>query len=162
MIIPRTGGLDIKVVDEKTEKPVPDAVVEIVTPDGEKIQLKTDRNGMITKFAETTPDGKYTARVGSYQITVVKVPEGYSVTTGQTKTETVVEGELRHHIAKIATAETTTEKTTESTTSQKTTTKTDTNAKTADEADIAGVAGLMLLSVVAVVAIIRRKKEDEE
>ena len=162
LIIPRTGGLDIKVVDEKSEKPVPDAVVEIVTPDGEKIQLKTDRNGMITKFSETTPDGKYTARVGSYQITVVKVPEGYSVTTGQTKTETVVEGELRHHIAKIATAETTTEKTTESTTSQKTTTKTDTNAKTADEADIAGVAGLMLLSVAAVVAIIRRKKEDEE
>ncbi|MBQ8951165.1 MAG: hypothetical protein IJ065_08455, partial [Eubacterium sp.] len=177
-ISPKTGGLDIQVLDEKTLEPVVNAVVEIKTPDGAKVEITTDQNGMINKFVEKDKNGNYTAKVGEYDITVIKVPEGYSVTTGQTKTETVVEGEVKHHVAKIDTAKnsTDTDTTNKNNTNKDTsknnnttvnnnknsTKKTDTNAKTADEADIAGVAGLMLLSLAAVVEIIRRKKEDEE
>ena len=174
-IKPLTGGLDIQVVDEKTSKPVENATVEVKTPDGVTVELITDQNGMINKFTEKDKNGNYTAKVGEYDITVTKVPEGYSVTTGQTKSETVVEGEVKHHIAKIAaTNKTTVTDTNNQTNNNKTNTnnntnnnktntkKTDTNAKTGDAADIAGVTGLMLLSLAAVVAVIRRKKEDEE
>ena len=177
-ISPKTGGLDIQVLDEKTLEPVVNAVVEIKTPDGAKVEITTDQNGMINKFVEKDKNGNYTAKVGEYDITVIKVPEGYSVTTGQTKTETVVEGEVKHHVAKIATAKnsTDTDTTNKNNTNKDTnknnnttvnnnknsTKKTDTNAKTADEADVAGVAGLMIISLAAVAVIVRRKKEDEE
>ena len=113
---------------------------------------------MINKFAEKDSTGKYTAIIGSYKITVVKVPEGYSVTTGQTKTEIVEENKLKHHIAKIAK----TDKTTEATTESSTRSRTDRNARTADATDIAGLAIVMLISMVGAGWIIRRKKEDEE
>ena len=164
-IAPKTGGLDIKVIDEKTEKPVPNATVEVITPDGTKVVLTTDENGMITKFAEKDATGKYTAKVGEYKITVTKVPEGYSVTTGQTKIETVVEGEVKHHIAKIATAtkKVITDTTSTNTTNKTNTTKkTDTNAKTGDATSVAGIMALMLLALCGIGFIIRRKKEDEK
>ena len=164
-IAPKTGGLDIKVVDEKTGAPVYNATVEVITPDGTKVILTTDKDGMITKFAEKDATGKYTAKVGEYKITVTKVPEGYSVTTGQTKIETVVEGEVKHHIAKIATATKTviTDTTSTNTTNKTNTTKkTDTNAKTGDATSVAGIMALMLLALCGIGFIIRRKKEDEK
>ena len=164
-IAPKTGGLDIKVVDEKTGAPVYNATVEVITPDGTKVILTTDKDGMITKFAEKDATGKYTAKVGEYKITVTKVPEGYSVTTGQTKIETVVEGEVKHHIAKIATAtkKVITDTTSTNTTNKTNTTKkTDTNAKTGDATSVAGIMALMLLALCGIGFIIRRKKEDEK
>ena len=162
-IAPKTGGLDIKVVDEKTGEPVEKATVEVVLPDGSKMELITDKEGMITKFAEKDATGKYTAKIGEYKITVTKVPEGYSVTTGQTKTETVVEGEVKHHIAKIATTKkSTVTETTNKTDKTNTTKKTDTNAKTGDATAVAGILALMIMSLAGIGFIIRRKKEDEK
>ncbi len=165
-IAPRTGGLDITVLDEKTEKAVPDAKVEVVTPDGTKYELITDKNGMITKFAEKDATGKYTAKVGEYKITVTTVPEGYTVTTGQTKSETVEEGKVKHHVAKIAPSKkitiTDTKTDTTKTNTKTDTKKTDTNAKTGDVTSVAGILAMMIISLAAIGFIIRRKKEDEK
>ena len=97
-----TGGLIITVIDEKTGNPVPGATVEVEKPDGTKETLVTDGNGQITKYTEKDTNGHYTSPTGDYKITVVKVPDGYSVTTGKTETKTVIVGTVVEHIAKIA------------------------------------------------------------
>ena len=102
-IAPKTGGLDIKVIDEKTKKPVPGATVEVTYPDGTVHSFTTDENGMVTELSKKV-NGKYTALVGTYKIKVTKVPEGYTVKTGVETEETIVEDELKHHVAEIATA----------------------------------------------------------
>ena len=97
----KTGGLIITVIDEKTGGPVPDATVEIVKPDGTMDTLKTDKNGQITRYADKDKDGHYKYPIGEYKITVIGVPDGYSVTTGQTETKTTEIGKVVEHIAKI-------------------------------------------------------------
>ena len=96
-----TGGLLITVLDEKTDKPVPGAEVEVKKPDGSTEILVTDENGQITKFTEKDKDGHYKAPIGEYKIIVVKVPEGYSVTTGKTETKVIEVGKVVEHVAKI-------------------------------------------------------------
>ena len=97
----KTGGLLITVLDEKTNEPVPNAEVEVVKPDGTKETLTTDKNGQVTKFTEKDSDGHYKAPIGDYKITVVKVPDGYNVTTGKTEIKTTEVGKVVEHIAKI-------------------------------------------------------------
>ncbi len=102
-IAPKTGGLDIKVIDEKTKKPVEGATIEVTYPDGSVHTFITDKDGMVTELSKKK-DGHYTARTGEYQIKIVKVPDGYSVKVGETTTEIIEEGKLKHHVAEIATA----------------------------------------------------------
>ena len=99
-----TGGLDILVRDEKTKGPVKGATVEVIYPDGSTHTFITDSEGMVTELTKTDDKGRYLAKTGDYKITVIKVPEGYTVTTGQTKIETVERNLIKHHIAEIATA----------------------------------------------------------
>ena len=100
-IAPKTGGLDITVVDENTEKPVPGAVVEVVYPDGSTHTFTTDEEGRIDELIRKNDKGRYTAKIGTYKITVIRVPDGYKVTTGETKEVTVEQDKEKHHIAKI-------------------------------------------------------------
>ncbi len=113
-IVSSTGGLKIKVLEEGTNREVPDATVVVEAPEGvkfpdgsTKITAVTDKNGNITTY--TGADGKtydLTSGLtpGDYKITVTKVPAGYQVTTGETKTKKVVKDEVAEHVALIATS----------------------------------------------------------
>ncbi len=113
-IVSSTGGLKIKVLEEGTNREVPDATVVVEAPEGvkfpdgsTKITAVTDKNGNITTY--TGSDGKtydLTSGLtpGDYKITVTKVPAGYQVTTGETKTKKVVKDEVAEHVALIATS----------------------------------------------------------
>ena len=113
-IVSSTGGLKIKVLEEGTNREVPDATVVVEAPEGvkfpdgsTKITAVTDKNGNIT--TNTGADGKtydLTSGLtpGDYKITVTKVPAGYQVTTGETKTKKVVKDEVAEHVALIATS----------------------------------------------------------
>ncbi len=144
----KTGGLDIQVVDEKTGKPVPKAIVKILLPDGSTEELTTDDDGMILKYLETDEYGRYKSKPGDYEITVIKVPEGYSVTTGKTEKVTVVVGEVAHHIAKIAKNE------------DKKSETTDKTSFTGDDTHILVLAMLAVLAAAGFVML--RKREEEE
>ena len=129
-ILPKSGGLKVKVVEEGTNREVPNATVEIEAPSGTtfpdgstKIIVTTDEHGNVTGYKDKS--GKFIDLTtgltpGDYKITVTKVPEGYKVTTGKTEVVTVKPGEVAEHLALIGTAEKkdeqTTEKTTETTT----------------------------------------------
>ena len=139
-IAPKTGGLDIKVIDQKTKAPVPNATVEVTYPDGTVHEFKTDKDGMIRDLAEKK-NGKYTAKVGTYKIKVTKVPEGYSVKTGVETTETIEVDTLKHHVAEIATA---TEKT----------------VQTGDDTPIALLIMLMLMSAAGAAYVVIRKRRE--
>lgn len=137
-ILPKSGGLKVKVVEEGTNREVPNATVEIEAPSGTtfpdgstKIIVTTDEHGNVTGYKDKS--GKFIDLTtgltpGDYKITVTKVPEGYKVTTGKTEVVTVKPGEVAEHLALIGTAEKkdeqTTEKTTETTTQQTTETTT--------------------------------------
>ncbi len=113
-IVSSTGGLKIKVLEEGTNREVPDATVVVEAPEGvkfpdgsTKITAITDKNGNITTY--TGADGKtydLTSGLtpGDYKITVTKVPAGYNVTVGETKTCKVVKDEIAEHVALIATS----------------------------------------------------------
>lgn len=75
------GKLTVTVYDEKTGDVVPDATVEITTPDGTKKEYKTDENGKIVID---------NAQPGDYVVETVEVPSGYEVTLGKKETATVV------------------------------------------------------------------------
>ena len=147
-IVISTGGLDIQVVEEGgDERPVPGAKVKVVTPDGEEFILTTDEDGYIRKFSEKDEDGDYTAKTGEYKITVIEVPEGYKVTVGETKIETVERGRLKFHQAKIQK------------TSSNTDERTPDSPKTGDDNHMLM---LMLLAAVSMAGmIVFRKKENE-
>ena len=90
----KTGNLEITVRDEETGEPVPGAVVEIKKPDGSSDEHTTNADGKIV--IEDTP-------VGDYDVVVNEVPDGYEVTTGESDSVTVVEGETTSHIVEIKT-----------------------------------------------------------
>ncbi|MBR0146091.1 MAG: LPXTG cell wall anchor domain-containing protein, partial [Eubacterium sp.] len=139
----KTGGLDIKVVDEVTKKPVEGATVEVEYPDGSVKTFVTDKDGMVTELSKQV-DGRYTAKIGTYKITVTKVPEGYKVTTGKTVEEVIEVDQLKHHVAEIATA-----------------TKKDTNTvQTGDSTPIALFIGMMIFSAAGAAFVISRKRKN--
>ena len=88
------GNLIITVTEVETGREVPGATVEVVYPDGTVKTYTTDEKGQIT--IKDIP-------VGDYSITVKKVPEGYSVTTGEAAICTVTAGATAEHEAKIVT-----------------------------------------------------------
>ena len=96
-----TGGLIITVIDQKTGKPVPNALIEITKPDGSKEQVRTDENGQIKKYAEKDGDGRYKSETGEYKIKVIEVPDGFSVIEGEETKIKVEPGKVKEHIAKI-------------------------------------------------------------
>ena len=141
-IAPRTGGLEIKVIDEKTKKPVPGATVEIEYPDGTIHTFTTDDEGMITELSKQE-NGRFTAKIGTYKIKITKVPEGYTVTVGKVMEETIEEGKLKTRIAEIATA-----------------TRDQHTVQTGDSTPIALFIGMMILSAAGAAFIISRKRKN--
>ena len=113
-----TGWLSVYVEEELTGRPVPEAVVEVTDEDGNVYTITTRTDGQIDvdkillngkKITVNTDDqltdenGKFYIRVpaGKYTTKVVKVPEGYDVTVGETGDVTVPENDKGRHEAKI-------------------------------------------------------------
>ena len=181
-IIPKTGGLKVQVLEEGSNREVPNATVEIEAPEGvtfpdgsTKITAVTDEHGWVTSYKDkngNTIDITSGLIPGDYKVTVVKVPEGYKVTTGETKTVTVKKGEVAEHKALIATAATKEVEeqktvTTPSTPSTPSTTtpaapstpqKTTSVVNTSDTMNMVPVIVIMIISLIAVAFIIIRKR----
>ena len=134
------GNLIITVVEEETNRVVPGAEVEVKYPDGSTVTYITDEKGQIT--LTDVP-------VGGYSIVVKKVPEGYTVTTGETAICTVTAGATTEHEAKIVTK---TDSTTEST-SENTAVKTD------DPTQTTPFIFAMLVSIAGMIFFVGRKKK---
>ena len=118
------GAFTVKVVEEETGTPVPNATIEITKPDGTTETVTTDENGEV--IVTNLPDGE------EYTYKVVKVPDGYDVKTGGTDKVTIEKGKTidkREEIAPKA------EPKTDATTEEKTTTEeqTTTAEKTTEE-----------------------------
>ena len=170
-IIPKTGGLKVKVLEEGTNREVPNATVEIEAPEGStfpdgstKITVTTDEHGNVTSY--TDKNGKTTDLTtgltpGDYKITVTKVPDGYKVTTGKTETVTVKKGEVAEHVALIATSDTKpeTEVTPPTTTTTPTPEKNTTVVNTGDSMNVVPIVALMIVSLIASIVIIIRKRK---
>lgn len=86
------GKLLIKVQDEKTGKPVPDAKVAVKDSSGRTETYTTDANGKI-KISKIV--------VGKTKITVTKVPLGYTVKTNKSKIVNVVKNKTTKETVKI-------------------------------------------------------------
>ena len=142
-----TGGLDIKVIDEKTKEPVQNATVEIIYPDGSTHTFITDKDGMITELTKKDENGHYLAKTGLYKITVIRVPEGYTVSTGQTKEEIVEEDQVKHHVAEIITTDSSTRRPPQ-----------DKTAQTGDETPITMLFILMMISAAGFAGVVVKKK----
>ena len=97
------GGLDIIVVEEDTGRVVPGAKVLVTKPDGTTEECVTDKNGMITKFAQKDEFGNYTSPLGKYTYKVTWVPDGYKVTLNEENEGVVKKGELTSLESKINT-----------------------------------------------------------
>jgi 5-hydroxyisourate hydrolase-like protein (transthyretin family) len=93
-----TGKLSVHVVEEKTGRDVPNAKVEVEYPDGTKKTYVTNDKGEIVDENGNTP---IDVPAGDYKVTVIEVPKGYEVTTGETGTVTVPENSEARHEAKI-------------------------------------------------------------
>ena len=175
-IIPKTGGLTITVLEEGTNRVVPGATVEIEAPDGttfpdgsKKITVITDENGKVTSYKDkngNTIDLTTGLIPGDYKVTVVKVPEGYKVTTGQTKTVTVKKGEVAEHIALIATDDTPATPTPSggpNTPDSKTTPNpqsSSTAVNTGDSMNVVPVIIIMIVALAGIVFVIVRKRRS--
>ena len=89
------GNLLITVIEEKTGKRVPGAVVEVKSQDGKVIKtLETNEDGQI--LLKDIP-------AGGYKVTVKTVPDGYNVTTGREDFVTVVAGSTEEFEAILVT-----------------------------------------------------------
>jgi LPXTG-motif cell wall-anchored protein len=88
MIDAKAGALEVVVTEKDTGDVVPDAVIEITTPDGDVITIKTDEDGKVV-ITNLEP--------GDYKVVIKEVPDGYKVVTGETDTvEVVVEDTVVH------------------------------------------------------------------
>ncbi|MBR4413037.1 MAG: hypothetical protein IKS60_05450, partial [Lachnospiraceae bacterium] len=98
--VEETGSLIIKVEDEVTGNPVKGAKVSVKQPDGNTKYFTTDENGEVSEYSKTA-SGNHNTPVGNYKITVTEAPSGYNVTTGNTNTVSVTQGNEITHIAKV-------------------------------------------------------------
>ena len=87
-------------MDEVTGNPVGGAKVSVKQPDGSTKYYTTDKNGEVKEYSKTA-SGDYKTPIGSYEITVTEVPDGYNVTTGKTEKVSVTQGNETVHIAKV-------------------------------------------------------------
>ncbi|MCR5543006.1 MAG: carboxypeptidase regulatory-like domain-containing protein, partial [Eubacterium sp.] len=118
------GAFTVKVVEEETGTPVPNATIEITKPDGTTETVTTDENGEV--IVTNLPDGE------EYTYKVVKVPDDYDVKTGGTDKVTIEKGKTIDKTEEIAPKA---EPKTDATTEEKTTTEeqTTTEEKTTEE-----------------------------
>ncbi len=86
------SNLIVEVLDEETGEPVEGAVVRITDSEGNSVDLVTGIDGKVFGDFE----------IGDYTIEVVEVPDGYTVTTGQSTTVTLVENEVAEHQAIVS------------------------------------------------------------
>ena len=147
-----TGNLEITVKDETTDKPVPDASVDITDPSGDKDTHITDKSGKIS--LTDVPAGDYT-------VEVTKVPDGYTVTTGKKTTITVKENETVTDEIKVTNSVSTTEATkTPNNTSNVTSTNTsDKKIETGDNFNAKTPITLWIISLAGIAALIYGKKK---
>ena len=145
-----TGTLIITVLDEKTNKPVPNAVVTVKNPDGTTGTYTTDDNGQIV--LKDIP-------AGDYLVTVTKVPEGYEVTTGKTEKVTVKSGKTAQHTALINTSQTASgPNPNPGTSNSRTTDQRTSSVRTGDDTRVIPIIITMILSLGLIVTIVIRKK----
>ena len=145
------GNLIITVLDEKTKQPVPNATVTVKRPDGTIGTYTTDENGQI--ILKNIP-------AGEYEITVIKVPEGYDVTTGKTEKALVEKGKTTSHTALISTSVTTESPNPQPGQSSDQRTNTNTSSvRTGDDTSVIPIIITMVLSLALIVTIIIRKKK---
>ena len=147
-----TGNLEITVKDETTDKPVPDASVDITAPSGDKDTHITDKSGKIS--LTDVPAGDYT-------VEVTKVPDGYTVTTGKKTTITVKENETVTDEIKVTNSVSATEATkTPNNTSNVTSTNTsDKKIETGDNFNAKTPITLWIISLAGIAALIYGKKK---
>lgn len=157
-----TGGLTIIVRDEKTDDPVPRATVEIKYPDGTVETKVTDKNGEINYPADPG------VPTGDYEITVIDVPDGYTVTTGKTGKVTVKEDKVAKHVAKVDVSDDSTSRDDdedEDETDEETSAETDdgkdsdSSAKTGDNSPVKPLTAIMLIALItfAILFYLRRR-----
>ena len=166
-----TGWLSIYVEELKTQKPVPDALVEVKDSKGNVFRIYTRKDGQIDldritlngeKYTVpeedqlTDADGKFYIRVpaGEYETKVLEVPEGYEVAVGVTGKVTVPENDKGRHEAKIVPSSENPSATTNTTT-------TTTAAKSVDTGDHMNVIPfivLMIVSLISSIVVIIRKR----
>ncbi|MBO4702993.1 MAG: hypothetical protein J5625_10090, partial [Lachnospiraceae bacterium] len=102
------GALLIKVEDEETGKAVKGVSLEVTEPDGSKKTYVTDADGEVKDYIKTVKDKKgndvYLSPVGEYNIKIVSVPEGATVTVGKESSVNVSLGQKSEHLVKINTS----------------------------------------------------------
>ncbi len=147
------GNLEITVIDENTNKPVPDASVNVTDPTGDTSSHSTDTNGKITLTDVPT---------GDYTVEVTKVPDGYTVTTGEKTTVTVKENETSKDEVKIKTNTDTVSKTPNTSTSvtstNTTTNTTDKSVQTGDTFNAKAPVVMIIISLMGIAALLYGKK----
>ncbi|MDO5156183.1 MAG: SpaA isopeptide-forming pilin-related protein, partial [Eubacteriales bacterium] len=142
---PDKGKLVVTVIDEKTNKPVPGATVEVTGPDGNKQTIVTNSNGQRVLNNRD---------VGNYKVTVKKVPDGYNVTTDTAYTTNVVEGEKTSVTFKVDKKDT---GHAEDTPGDK---KTTDSAQTGDHSPIAILFTVMMVTLSAFVVLMFRRRKN--
>ena len=143
-----TGNLEVTVTDEATNKPVPDASVDITDPSGTKDTHTTDTNGKVT--LSNVPTGEYT-------VEVTKVPDGYTVTTGQKTTVTVKENDTAKDEIKVS--DSAVSKTPNQTTAVTATNNSDKAVQTGDNFNAKTPITLWIISLMGIAALIYGKKK---
>ena len=84
-----TGTIKIKVIEKGTSRAIPNAVVYLTTPGGQKGIFSTDQNGEIALGNQ---------QLGTYSLVVQSVPAGYQYDTGITYSLNVVSGNTAEKI----------------------------------------------------------------
>ena len=145
-----TGNLEVTVTDEVTNKPVPDASVDITDPSGTTDTHTTDTNGKVTLTDVPT---------GDYTVEITKVPDGYTVTTGQKTTITVKENETVTDEIKITNSSSDVTKTPNTTTTVTSTNSSDKAVQTGDNFNAKTPITLWIISLMGIAALIYGKKK---
>ena len=87
--------LEIIVRDEETGEAVAGAVVKVTAPSGTVTEYTTDSEGRV--LIENTV-------VGTYEVSISRVPDGYHVTIGDSASVDVVANTISTHIVEINTS----------------------------------------------------------
>ena len=155
-----TGFLSVHVIEDKTGRAVPDAVIEVASVSNRtSVTYMTGKDGRIVDANGNTP----TVAAGVYTITIMQVPDGYDVVTGKTGNITVVANSesLYEAIVSSVSGEITVPK--DETKKQTDTTppeaKTETIVKTADTISNSLIILMLLLSILTMVTVMLIKTE---
>ena len=155
-----TGLLSIRVIEDKTGRAVPGAVIEVTSAaDHTSVTYMTGKDGLIVDANGNTPS----VAAGVYTITIMQVPTGYDIVTGKTGNVTVVNNResLYEAIVSTASGEITTpgdesKKQTEPGTPEA---KTETSVKTADTISNSFIFLMLLLSILTITTVMLIKTE---